>query len=111
MPLQDAKIVLHGNDDAATRYFRTHSGAALNEQLLPIVSEAIAKMHVTSAYKRLLKKVAYLEKAVGPVQQNLDAHVTQAMLDGLYLLTAEEERRIRHSPKERGPSFIKNIFR
>jgi Protein of unknown function (DUF4197) len=111
MSLNDAVRIVRGNDDAATHYFRVHTDAALRERLKPIVADATAHAHVTAAYKRLMKKATFLEKAVEPGHLDLDAYVTRAALDGLYLLMAEEEQRIRRNPLARTTDLLKNVFR
>jgi len=111
MSLRDAFAIVRGDDQAATQYFKRRSDAALNELLKPIVAQATAKANVTAAYKRLMKKAMFLENAVDPARLDLDAHVTRAALDGLYLLMAEEERRIRRDPLARGTALLKEIFR
>jgi hypothetical protein len=111
MSLNDAEGIVRANDDAATHYFRVHSDAALRERLRPIVADATAHAHVAAAYKRLMKKSTFLEKAVEPGHLDLDAYVTRATLDGLYLLMAEEERSIRHNPLARTTDLLKNVFR
>ena len=107
MSLSDAVGIVRGDDDAATRYFRAHTDAVLREHLKPIVAEATARANVTAAYKRLMKKAAFLEKAVEPGYLDLDTYVTRAALDGLYLLMAEEERRIRRNPLARTTDLLK----
>ena len=111
MTLSDAVDIVRGWDDAATRYFRQHTDAALRERLKPIVAQATARTHVAAAYKRLMKKAAFLEKAAEPGRLDLDAHVTRAALDGLYLLMAEEEQRIRRHPQARATELLKKVFR
>jgi len=111
MSLSDAVGIVRGDDDAATRYFRAHTDAVLREHLKPIVAEATARANVTAAYKRLMKKAAFLEKAVEPGHLDLDTYVTRAALDGLYLLMAEEERRIRRNPLARSTDLMKKVFR
>jgi len=110
MSLADAVGIVRGGEDAATRYFRAHTDAALNERLKPIVAEATARANVTGAYKRLMKKAAFLDKAAEPVSLDLDAYVTRAALDGLYLLMAEEEQRIRRNPLARSTELLKKVF-
>jgi len=110
MSLSDAVAIVRGNDDAATLYFRMHTEAALRERLRPIVADATAHAHVTAAYKRLMKKATFLEKAVEPGRLDLDTYVTNAALDGLYLLMAEEERRIRRNPLARTTDLLKKVF-
>ncbi|HJW81014.1 MAG TPA: DUF4197 domain-containing protein [Acidiferrobacterales bacterium] len=111
MSLSDAVGIVRGDEDAATRYFRAHTEAALRERLKPIVADATARANVTAAYKRLMKKAAFLEKAADPGRLDLDAYVTRAALDGLYLLMAEEERRIRRNPAARTTELLKQLFR
>jgi hypothetical protein len=111
MSLGDAAGMVRGDEDAATRYFRAHTDAALRARLKPIVAEATARANVTAAYKRLMKKAAFLEKAVEPGRLDLDAYVTHAALDGLYLLMAQEERRIRRNPLARTTDLLKKVFR
>jgi hypothetical protein len=48
---------------------------------------------------------------VEPRRLDLDAYVTHAALDGLYLLMAQEERRIRHNPLARTTDLLKKVFR
>lgn len=111
MSVRDALAIVRGDDQAATQYFKSHSDAVLHERLKPIVAQATANANVTAAYKRLLKKAAFLGKAVDPARLDLDAHVTRAALDGLYVIMAEEERRIRRDPLARGTELLRKIFR
>ena len=111
MSLNDAVGIVRGGEDAATRYFRMHTDAALHERLKPIVAQATARANVTAAYKRLMKKATFLDKAADPGRLDLDAYVTRAALDGLYLLMAEEERRIRRNPLARTTDLLKKVFR
>jgi hypothetical protein len=111
LSLHDAVDIVRGSDDAATRYFRIHSDAVLRERLQPIVAQAMNRVHVTAAYKRLMKKAAFLDKAAEPVHLDLDAYVTRETLNGLYLRMAEEERRIRRDPLARSTELLKSVFR
>jgi len=111
MSLDDAVGIVRGDEDAATRYFRLHTDVVLHERLKPIVAQATARANVTAAYKRLMKKVTVLDKTVDPGHLDLDAYVTRAALDGLYLLMAEEERRIRRNPLARSTDLLKKVFR
>lgn len=111
MSVTDAVNILRGDDDAATRYFQTHTEASLRERLRPIVVEATARASVTAAYKRLLKKAAFLGRSVDLARFDLDTYVTNETLAGLYVLMAEEERHIRRDPLARGTELLKKAFR
>jgi hypothetical protein len=41
---------------------------------------------------------------------DLDEYVTQKALDGLYVMMAEEEKKIRKDPVGTGSSIIKKVF-
>jgi hypothetical protein len=111
MSVTDAVSVLHGDEDAATRYFRGHTEASLRERLRPLVAEATARADVTAAYKRLLKKASLLGRSVNLARFDLDTYVTNETLAGLYVLMAEEERKIRRDPLARGTELLKKAFR
>jgi len=111
LSLRDAVDIVRGGDDAATRYFRYHSDAVLRERLQPIVAQAMSRVQVAAAYKRLMKKSAFLDKAAEPGHLDLDAYVTRETVNGLYLLMAEEERRIRRDPLARSTELLKSVFR
>src|SRR5487761_2478104 len=77
MSVQDAKAILGGGQDAATQYFRRTTSAPLTDKFLPIVAKATQKV-------KLAAKDA-----------DLNQYVTRKALDGLYLIIADEERKIR----------------
>jgi hypothetical protein len=110
LTLTDAANIVRGGDGAATAYFRAHTEAELARQFKPIVAAATAQAGVTAAYKRLLRKGAFVEKIADPARLDLDAHVTQAALNGVFLLMAEEEQRIRRDPLARGTELLKKAF-
>jgi hypothetical protein len=110
MSLEDAKGVLRGPDDAASRYFREHSEARLNQAILPLVKDATAKTGVTAAYKRLTGGVALLGQFSDSDTLDIDRYVTRKALDGLFLKLAEEEKRIRQDPVARSTELLKKVF-
>jgi hypothetical protein len=48
---------------------------------------------------------------VDPGHLDLDAYVTRETLNGLYLLMADEEQRIRRDPVARTTDLLKQVFR
>lgn len=109
MTVQDAKGILQGGETAGTEYFRRRTETPLRARFLPIVKKATAKVDLAQRYNE------YAEKGVafGLVKKedaNLDAYVTQKALDGLFLMVAEEEKRIRKDPLGEGTSIIRKVF-
>lgn len=112
MSVTDAVDILRGgHDDAATRYFMAHSEAALRARLRPLVIEATDRAGATAAYKRMLKKAAFLDRSVDLSRFDLDTYVTDQALAGLYVVMAEEERHIRRDPSARSTELLQKAFR
>lgn len=109
MTLRDAKAILTGGDTAATDYFRRTTRGSLHQRFLPIVRDATAKVDLARAYGRYADKAA----AVGLLRSedaDLDEYVTQKALDGLYLMVAEEEKKIRAEPLASGSRILRKVF-
>ena len=109
MSVQDAKNVLTGGDDAATQYFKRTTSAPMAEKFLPIVKKATEDVQLAQQYN----KFAEMGSQYGLVkkeQANLEQYVTQKTLDGLYLMMAEEEKKIRKDPLGASTSLIKKVF-
>ena len=109
--LSDAVAIIGGSSDAATRYFRAHSEADLAIRIKPLVADATARVGVLASYKRLLRKVAVLDRSLDLSRIDLDAYVTREALGGLFSAMAEEERRLRANPVGGGADMLQRMFR
>jgi hypothetical protein len=109
MSVQDAKGILTGGDTAGTAYFRKSTSKQLRERFLPIVRKATAKVGLAQKYNQYAEKGASFG-VVKKEDANLDEYVTQKALDGLYLMVAEEEKKIRKDPVSAGRAIIKKVF-
>ena len=109
MSLQDGFAILKGVDTAATNYLRKTTYNPLKDKFLPIVKEAVAKVKVTSYWLPLA--TAY-NKLPGVKKQNpnLDEYVTNKTINGLMLLIADEEIKIRKDPMARVSDLLKKVF-
>jgi hypothetical protein len=110
MTVEDASAILSGPDDAATRYFRTHTQAALTDKMRPIVTRATETAGVTASYKRMLSSAGGLTSLLSSDATDLDGYVTQKTLDGLFLMVAAEEKQIRENPVARSTELLKKVF-
>lgn len=110
MTVADAKKILSGPNDAATRYFRETTQAELTTRFLPIVQKATAASGATAAYKQGTDRVKVAGPFVRVPELDLDGYVTSKALDGLFVRVAEEERRIRETPAARGTELLKTVF-
>ncbi|HEY7758915.1 MAG TPA: DUF4197 domain-containing protein [Burkholderiales bacterium] len=109
MTLEDAHGILTGSDDAATRYFRSHTEAALSARFLPIVAQATRRARLADAYNQYARRgVGY--GLVREEEADLDAYITRKALDALYVSIAEEERAIRRDPLGQTAAVMRKVF-
>lgn len=111
MTFNDARnILFSGQDDAATQFFRRTSEERLRMEFRPIVERFTEQVGVTQKYKRTVGRYAFLGQALGRDATDIDGYVTQKALDGLFLMIADEERRIRRDPIRRTTAILRTVF-
>ena len=109
MTVQDAKAILTGGETAGTAYFRKTTSKQLHARFLPVVKKSTEKVGLAQKYNEYAEKGA----AFGLIDKqyaNLDEYVTQRALAGLFLMVAEEEKKIRKDPVGTGTDIIKKVF-
>lgn len=109
MSIGDGFAILKGNDTAATHYLREKTYAPLKDKFKPVVNDAISKVKVTSYWAPL---VTIYNKIPGVKKQNpdLNDYVCNKAINGLMLLIADEETKIRKDPAARVTDLLKNVF-
>ncbi len=109
MTFEDARQILKGSDDAATRYFEGKTRDQLQQLFTPIVHTTMQEVGVTRTYQQVYAKVNTIPYA-DRLKLDLDAYVTSKALDGLFYMVAEEERKIRKDPAARVTQLLKDVF-
>lgn len=111
MTFDDArKILFSGENDSATNYFRETSQETLRAKFRPIVEDFTEKTGVTQKYKAMIGKGGFAAQLLGKDATDLDGYVTQKALDGLFLLVADEEKKIRKNPVGRTTDLLRRVF-
>lgn len=109
MSVQDAKGILTGGQTSGTDYFKRSTTDQLRQRFLPVVKKATAKVQLAEKYNQYAQKGVKFG-LVKKEQANLDDYVTQKALDGLFLMVAEEEKKIRQNPAKAGSDIIRKVF-
>jgi len=109
MSFSDARKILEGKEDEATTYFKEKTQDRLDETFKPIIHKTMSKVGVTNYYQNIEAKVRSLPFA-DSLNLDLDKYVTAGALDGLFLMLAEEERKIRQDPAARVTDLLKEVF-
>ena len=109
MSFEDARRILDGRDNEATLYFEDKTRGKLTEIFKPIVHSSMSQVGVTRQYQALDAKVRTIPFTES-LSFDLDQYVTDGALDGLFLMLAEEERKIRQDPAARVTDLLKEVF-
>jgi hypothetical protein len=109
MNLTEGFAILKGADTAATNYLRKTTYSPLKDKFKPIVKDAIEKVKVTSYWTPLVTKYNKIP-SVKKQNPDLDEYVTIKAIDGLMVLIADEEAKIRKDPAARVTDLLKKVF-
>ncbi len=109
LTINDGLTILKGKDDEATQYLKQKTSLQLTNEFKPIIAASLKKVEITKYWKPLFTKYNKIP-LVTKVNPNLDAYVTQKATDGLFLLVAQEELKIRKDPAARGTDILKKVF-
>lgn len=105
----DVYAVLNGGNDAATRYLRAHAEDNLRQRYQPIVARAMSDVRAADIYREIANRWNRLP-AVEPLTLDLNEYVTDRALNGLFVILAEEEQRIRTDPVARTTQLLREVF-
>ncbi len=109
MSVQDAKGILTGGEDSVTQYFKRTSTEQLTQKFTPIVQSATKKVNLADQYNQFAGKAAS-SGLIDKKDADLDGYVTQKAMDGLFLMIAEEEKKLRSNPVGAGSDLLKKVF-
>lgn len=109
MTVQDAKAILTGGEDSVTQYFRKTSSEPLTQKFSPIVKKETGKLQLAEQYNSFAGKAASAG-LIDKKNADIDAYVTQKAIDGLFLMIAEEEKKLRANPLGAGSDVLKKVF-
>lgn len=109
MTFADARSILSGQQDAATQYLRKTMGAALVEDMKPIIANTLADAGAVQAYDRVMGQYAKLP-FMPDIKANLTDYAANKAMDGIFLYVAQEEAAIRANPAKRTTELLRTVF-
>lgn len=112
MTIQDGFTLLRGGDNAATNFLREKTSAALRARFTPVVEKATSQVALTSYWQPVASayNTATIFTGGKAVQPDLNAYVTDRAMDGLFILLAQEEKKIRQDPAARATALLQKVF-
>ena len=110
MSFTDAlSLVTSSETDAATRFLRKSTQSQLVSAFHPDIEAAIDQVGAGRAYATLTNTYNKIPLQQ-PVNLSLADYTTQKAVDGLFILLANEEAKIRKNPAARTSDILKSVF-
>jgi len=109
MSFSDVYNIYRGGNDAATQYLKSSTGDELKAAFRPVIKDAINKVELTKFWNPIAanyNRIPFVQK----VNPNLEDYVLEQTLNGLFLVVAQEEAKIRLDPAARVSSILKRVF-
>ena len=109
MTLDDARDILEGSNDAATRYFQTKMTPDLVKEFTPIVDSSLSEAGAIKSYEDAMSEYKNIPLAPD-VKADLSEYVVEKGMDGIFHYLALEEAKIRQDPAARTTDLLKKVF-
>jgi hypothetical protein len=109
MTFEDARGILEGGETSATDFFRKKTTTRLYDAFKPVVASSMEQVGVAKAYRDLVTPLSSMP-LLQTEQLDLDHYVTNKALDGLFVMVAREEQKIRTDPAARVTDLLRRVF-
>ncbi len=109
LTIRDAMNILMGDKDAATVYLETETRKPLYDAFLPVIQSALDEVHAREYWKTVIDAyngIPFVKKA----NPQLDDHVNNKALDGLFSLIRVKEEKIRSDQSQRTTDLLRKVF-
>lgn len=111
MKIDDALTLLSGKENAATKYLEDTTSESLKSSFYPVIKTTMEELGAVKLYNDYIGKYESnpLMKMAG-LEVDINKYVTGKSVDGLFLMVAEEEGKIRKNPEARVTDLLKDVF-
>lgn len=110
MSIQDGVRILTGGNHAATDYLRNRTTLALTNAFRPVVQQSLDKFNVPKIWNTVFSTYNSLPLVFKKVNPDLTAYVTERALNGVFVVIAQEEQKIRTNPAAQVSSLLRKVF-
>ncbi|MGV8814459.1 MAG: DUF4197 domain-containing protein [Gelidibacter sp.] len=105
----DAKNILMGTDDAATKYLTSKTQTSLYDKFHPVINNSFTKVGTDKVWTNLINRYNAIP-FTSKVNPDLTNYVTAEALKGVYTMIAVEEKEIRNSVGARSTDLLRKVF-
>ncbi|MDM8535351.1 DUF4197 domain-containing protein [Desulfobacterales bacterium HSG17] len=109
--IDDAVKLLSARGNAATEYLEGKTSESLKSSFYPVVKITMEELGAVKLYNEYIGKYESnpLLKMAG-LEIDINKYVTDKTIDGLFLMVADEEGKIRKNPEARITDLLKDVF-
>jgi hypothetical protein len=109
MTIEDVYNVWRGDKDAATQYLKQATQSNLQNAFRPVIQNALDQVEITKYWNPVINTYNQIP-LVQKMNPDLDDYVLQETLDGLFIVLAQEEEKIRENPMARVSDLLRKVF-
>lgn len=109
LTFSDAISLVSGADNAATEFLRRTTSEQLKEKFKPVIGRSLTKVNATRLWSDAMNAYNRIP-LVQRMNPDLEDYVAQKAIDGLFVMVAEEEKKIRENPLERTSDLLRKVF-
>lgn len=105
----DAINIIKGEENAATQYLQKTTTDSLKVRFKPIIASSLEKVNATKYWDDVTKqynKIPFTKE----VSTDLSEYATDQAIQGLFVMIAKEELKIREDPVARTSDILKKVF-
>ena len=109
MSISDGFQILRGSENAATEYLKKATTEKLKVAFRPVIEQSLSSVNATKYWSDVTgtyNKIPFVTK----VNTDLPGYVTDRAIQGLFILVADEEAKIRKDPVARVSELLKRVF-
>lgn len=109
MSFKDAMNILMGDKNAATSYLDKSTRSKLFKEFMPVIQSSLDEVNARSYWRSVVKahnKLPFVKKA----NPELDEHVNNKALDGMFQLVEKKELDIRKNKGSRTSELLDKVF-
>ena len=109
MSFTDAKDILLGSNNAATKYLETKTNTELYAKFNPVINNSFKKVGADKIWSSIITKYNAIP-LTNNINPDLTDYVTEEALSGVYKMIAVEEEDIRTKLSSRTTDVLKKVF-
>jgi hypothetical protein len=109
MSISDAIDIVNGHEHAATNYLQKKTTGDISVKIKPLIEHSLEKVDATKYWNDIMSTyntIPFVKK----VNPDLSEYVTEKAIEGLFVMIAKEEEKIREDPVARTSEILKKVF-